>query len=143
MENYNALTSQDVVDKIFSNVFRLSTAVVSVFAAFATWAIVPLIGLAAYHLVTSEETLDTVRARVALVAVLAMEVILTFALPPRIGIDITWAALRWTAPTVTAVVTASVTTCVLRRGESNHLFGTFFLFTVLNSLLQVGLYLLF
>lgn len=143
MKNYNALTPQDALDAVFSSVFRLSTVLVSVFAAFATWAVAPLVVLAVYHVATNNETLDRGRARVTLAAVLVAEVALTFAMPPRIGVDITWAALRWVAPTVTPVVTAAVTTIILRRRESNHLFGAFFLFTIINCLLQVALYLLF
>jgi hypothetical protein len=106
------------------------------------WAVVPLIGLAVYHLFTSEETLDTVRSRVALGIALAVEVMLTFALPPRIGVEATWLALRWVAPALTAGVAAVVTARIVRRQESAHLFVAFFLFTAMNSLLQLILYLL-
>jgi hypothetical protein len=142
-KSYNAVTPQDALDAVFSGVFRLSTVFVSISVAFATWAVAPLLVLAVYHLVSGNETLDRGRARVALTAVLVAEVALTFAMPPRIGVDVTWAALRWVAPIATAVVTAAVTTSTLRRRESNHLFGAFFLFTIINCLLQIVLYLLF
>ena len=142
MENYNALTLGDAVDAVFSNVFRLSMVVVALVASFSMWAVVPLTGLVIYHLVTSEEMLDTVRSRVALGTALAVEVALTFALPPRIGVEATWPALRWAAPAVTAAVTAVVTAGVVRRRRDVHLFVVFFLFTVMNSLLQLILYLL-
>jgi hypothetical protein len=143
MKNYNAPTPQDALDTVLSGVFRLSTAFVSVCIAFATWAVAPLVVLAAYHVVSGNETLDRGRARVALAAVLVAEVALSFAMPPRFGVDVTWAALRWVAPTVTAVVTAAATTTILRRRESKHLFGAFFLFTIMNCLLQIVFYLLF
>ena len=94
--------------------------------------------MAVYHLLTSEETLDTVRSRVALVTALAVEVALTLALPPRIaGVEPVLPALRWGVPSVTALVAAVVTASVMRRREDVHLFATFFLFTVLNNLLQI------
>jgi hypothetical protein len=143
MRKYNALTPKDALDAVLSGVFRLSTALVSVCIAFATWAVVPLVVLGGYHIVSGNETLDRGLARVALTTVLVAEVALTFAMPPRIGVDVTWAALRWVVPTATAVVTAAVTTSILRSRESNHLFGAFFLFTIINCLLQIVLYLLF
>ncbi len=142
MEEYNALTLWDAANAMFGNVFRLSTVVVGLVASLSMWAVVPLVGLVIYHLVTSEETLNTVRSRVALGTVLAVEVALTFALPPRIGVEATWPALRWVAPALTAAVAAVVTARVLRRRESAHLFVAFFLFTGLHSLLQLILYLL-
>jgi hypothetical protein len=142
MEEYNALGLWDAANAVFGNVFRLSTVIVGLVASLSMWAVVPLIGLVIYHLVTSEETLDTVRSRVALGMALAVEVMLTFALPPRIGVETTWPALRWVAPALTAAVTAAVAARVLRRRESVHLFVAFFLFTAINSLLQLLLYLL-
>jgi hypothetical protein len=132
------------VNLVFSKLFRLSLVVVAVVLAFITWAIIPLLGLAGYHLVTSEETLSTTRSRVALVTVLAVEVALTFVLPPRIaGVAAALPALRWGIPCVAAVGATLVTTSVARRREDAHLFAAFFLFTILNNLLQVALYLLF
>ncbi|NIV33951.1 MAG: hypothetical protein GWN58_32255, partial [Anaerolineae bacterium] len=66
MEEYNALTLWDAANAMFGNVFRLSTVVVGLVASLSMWAVVPLVGLVIYHLVTSEETLNTVRSRVAL-----------------------------------------------------------------------------
>jgi hypothetical protein len=142
MANYNALTLRDGVDAVFNSLFRLSTVVVALVASFSMWAVLPLVGLVIYHLVTSEETLDSVRSRVVLGVVLAVEVALTVALPPRFGVEATWPALRWGAPAAAAAVTAAVTVVVLRRRQDAHLFAIFFLFTVVNSLLQLILYLL-
>jgi hypothetical protein len=142
MGEYNALSLWDAANAVFGNVFRLSTVIVGFVASLGMWAVVPLVGLVVYHLVTSEETLDTVRSRVALGVALAVEVALTFALPPRIGVEATWLALRWVAPALTAGVAALVTARIVRRQESAHLFVAFFLFTATNSLLQLILYLL-
>jgi hypothetical protein len=106
------------------------------------WASIPFIGLLLYHLVTSEETLDTMRSRVAVIAALGTEVALTFALPPNIGVDVTWSALRWVVPAVSVVVTAAAMVRVVRRREETHLFGAFFLFTIVNSVLQIILFML-
>lgn len=142
MENYNTLTLVDALNAAFNSVFRFSTVILSLISALATWAVVPLVGLAVYHVVTSEETLATMRSRAAIIMALAVEVALTFVLPPRIGMDITWPVLRWVLPVITATVTAVVTVSIVRRREDMHLFGAFFLFTVMNSLLQIILYLL-
>ncbi|MDY7076385.1 MAG: hypothetical protein SXV54_05615 [Chloroflexota bacterium] len=142
MKNYDALTLVDVLDAVFSNLFRLSILVVALVAVLIIWALLPFLVLLVYHLVTSEETLDTVRSRVALVVVLVLVVVLTFAYPPRIGVEASWPALRWAAPVVAAAVAALVTVRVARRQKYSHLFTTFFLFTGVNSLVQVVMYLL-
>jgi cytochrome c-type biogenesis protein CcmH/NrfF len=51
--------------------------------------------------------------------------------------------LRWVAPAVVAVVTTLITVRVLRRHRYTNLFAAFFLFTAVNSVLQMMLYLLF
>jgi hypothetical protein len=142
MRNYNALIAWDVVDAVFSNAFRLSMLVVTLVGVLIVWALVPLIGLLIYHLVTSEETLDTARSRIAVVAALAVEVALTFLQPPRLGVEAAWPALQWLTPAVAAVVAAAVTANVVRRRKYVHLFAAFFLFTGVNSLLQMVVYLL-
>jgi hypothetical protein len=114
-----------------------------VILTFILWVIVPLLALTVYHLVTSEEMLETVRSRAVLVTVLAVEVALTLALPPRIaGIEAILPALRWGVPPVTAVVAGVVTATVMRRRGDIHLFATFFLFTILNNVLQMAVFLL-
>ena len=143
IENYNTLTPLDALNAAFNGIFRSSTIIVSLIGSLMMWAVVPLVGLAIYHVVTSDETLESTRSRVAVIAVLAVEVILTFALPPRIGVTTSWPALRWVAPAVAALVAAVVTVGIVRRRDDTHLFGAFFLFTILNSLLQLVLYLLF
>ena len=143
IENYNALTPIDALNAAFNGVFQFSTIIVSLIGSLMLWAVGPLVGLVIYHVVTSDETLGSARSRVAVIAVLAVEVVLTFALPPRIGADAAWPALRWVAPAVAALVAAVVTVGIVRRRDDTHLFGAFFLFTILNSLLQLVLYLLF
>lgn len=143
IENYNTLTLLDIVDRVFDSVFRLSTLVVSLVGSLIAWACVPFVGLLIYHLTTNEETLATMRARLAIVAALGAEVVLTFMLPPNIGVDVIWSASRWIVPTISAIVTAAVMARFIRRQEETHLFGAFFLFTVVNSVLQIVLFLLF
>ncbi|MBU0703597.1 MAG: hypothetical protein KKC18_06995 [Chloroflexi bacterium] len=143
LKNYNALTLLDVLDTVFSNLFRLSTLIVALMAVLIIWAIIPFLVLVLYHLVTSEETLHTLRSRIALVVVLALEVMLTLIQPPRIGIDAAWPALRWVTPAVTAVITTAMTVYILRRRKDAHLFGVYFMFTGINSLLQMVTYMLF
>jgi hypothetical protein len=142
MRNYNALIAWDIVDAVFSNVFRLSMLVVTLIGVLIVWALVPLIGLVVYHLVTSEETLDTVRSRIAIVIVLAVEVVLTFLQPPRLSVQVAWPVLQWLTPVIAAVAAAVVTVHVVRHRKHNHLFAAFFLFTGINSLLQMVVYLL-
>ena len=143
LKNYNALTLLDVLDTVFSNVFRLSTLIVALVAVLIIWAIIPFLVLVLYHLVTSEETLHTLRSRIALIVVLALEVMLTFVQPPRIGIGAAWPALRWVTPVVTAAVTTAMMVYILRRRKDAHLFGAYFMFTGINSLLQMVTYMLF
>ena len=143
LKNYNALTLLDVLDTVFSNVFRLSTLIVALVAVLIIWAIIPFLVLVLYHLVTSEETLHTLRSRIALIVVLALEVMLTFVQPPRIGIGAAWPALRWVTPVVTAVITTAMMVYILRRRKDAHLFGAYFMFTGINSLLQMVTYMLF
>ena len=84
------------------------------------------------------------RSRVVLGVVLAVEVALTFVLPPRIaGVDTILPILRWGIPPVATVVATAFTASFVRRREDAHLFATFFLFTIVISLLQMALYLLF
>jgi len=142
MENYNVLTFIDVLNTAFNSVFRYSMVILSLIAALVTWAVIPLVGLAVYHVVTNEETLDTVRSRVAIITALVVEVALSFVFPPRIGVGTTWPAALWVVPSVTALVATAITGSIVRRQEDKHLFGTFFLFTALNSLLQPLLYFL-
>jgi hypothetical protein len=143
MENYNALTLWDALDAVFGSVFQVSTVLVAVILSLTTWAVVPLMGLVVYHVVTGEETLDTMRSRAAIAVTLAVEVGLSFALPSRFGLEAVWPGLRWVAPVVAATVAAVATAWFLRRQAEKHLFLVFFLFTAVNCVLQVLLYLLF
>jgi hypothetical protein len=131
------------VDGALNSVFRLSTVVVSVFTSLAMWAIVPLLLLGAYHVITHEESLETRRSRVVLGILLIIHVILSFVLPPRFGMDNTQPLMRWAVPTVATVVTTAMTVFVIRRRQDTHLFGAFFLYTIVNSVIQTGLFLLF
>jgi len=143
MENYNTLTPLDLLNAALNGVFRFSTIIVSLVGSLLMWAVGPLVMLAIYHVATSDEILESTRSRVAVIAVLVVEVALTFALPPRIGVGGSWPALRWLAPTIGALAATTVTVRVAQRRNDVHLFGAFFLFTLLNSLLQLALYLLF
>lgn len=143
MENYNALTIWDVLDAVFSNLFRFSTLIVALVAVLIMWAILPFLGLVVYHLVTSEETLNTARSWGALVVALALEVALTFLQPPRLGVEAAWPALRWAAPALAALGATLVIANVARRRKYMHLFAAYFLFTGVNSLLQMVMYFLF
>jgi hypothetical protein len=142
MQNYNALTLWDVLNVVFSNVFRLSTLIVALVAVLIMWAILPFLGLVVYHLVTSEETLDTVRSQGALVVALAFEVALTFIQPTRIGAESDWAAIRWAAPVTALIIAALVTLNFLRGRKYTHLFAGYFLFTAIDSVVQMLMYFL-
>lgn len=143
MENYNALTLWDVLDAVFSNVFRFSTLIVALVAVLIMWAILPFLALVLYHLITSEETLNTARSWGALVVALALEAALTFIQPPRLGAEAAWPALRWVAPAISALAAALVLANVARRRKYMHLFAAYFLFTGINCLLQMVMYFLF
>ena len=137
IENYNALTPLDVVNGMFSSVFQLSTLVVTLVVTLMKWVSIPFLGLLLYHLVTSEETLDTMRSRVVVLTVLMVQVALTFVLPPTIGRDVLWSSLRWAVPSVSAGATALLTVGFVRHRKGAHLFGVFFLFAAVNSALQM------
>ncbi len=143
MKNYNALGLWDILDVVFSNVFKLSTLVVALVAVLIMWAVLPFIVLVIYHLVTSEETLGTSRSLAALTIVLAFEVALTFIQPPRLGIEADWAGLSWAAPTISALVATFVIVRIARRREYMHLFAAYFLFVAVSSVLQMLIYALF
>jgi hypothetical protein len=143
VRNYNAFTFIDVVDAMLDGVFRLSTVVVSLIVSLLAWAVVPVVGLAIYHLVTSEETLSTRRAQVAVIVSLAIVVALSLVVPPRIGVDVSWPVLSWIVPAFSALVTAALTVSIVRRRDEMHLFGAFFIFTITYSLLQTTLFLMF
>jgi hypothetical protein len=149
VESYDALTLSDVLNRAFDSLFRLSTLAVTLVGSLITWVSVPFIGLLLYHLATSEETLHSARSRVAVIVALGAEIVLTFALPPSIGVnvaqgaDVVQSVLRWATPAVSAVVAAVLTRRVVSRQEGANLFGAFFLFTAINSVLQIILFLLF
>jgi hypothetical protein len=142
MANYNALTLLDVLDVVFGNVFQLSTLTVALVVALIIWTIVPFLGLVIYYLVTSEETLDTLRSQGALIVALAFVVAFSFVQPLRIGVNVDWPALRWIAPLVAMIVATFVTLRVVRHRKYVHLFAAFFLFTILYSVLQTLVFLL-
>ena len=118
MENFNALTLFDAANAVLTNVFRFSMGIVTTWVVIIVWATVPLLGLAVYHFVTSDEMLDNTRSRVALVAALAIEVALSFAMPPLVGGEAAWPALRWVAPAATAAAAAAITRGILPRRET-------------------------
>jgi len=134
---YNALTLWDVVDAAFSTVLRLSVVVVTLVPMLILWALLPLAGLLVYHMVTGEEGVETVRSRLVLGGMLALEMALVFLFPPRV--DVAWSSSRWVVPAATAAV---VTARVLRGRGDSLLFASFFLFTGLHGLLQLVVYFL-
>lgn len=138
---YNALTLWDVVDTVFGGVLRLSVVVLAAIPMFILWALVPLLGLLAYHLATGEEGLESLRSWLVLGLMLVLEVALTFIFPPRV--DVAWAPLRWVAPPVATILAAVSTVLVLRRRGDSLLFTSFFLFSGVQGLLQLILYFLF
>jgi hypothetical protein len=143
MKNYNALTFVDVLDGMLDGMFRLSTVFVSLIVSLLAWAVAPVLGLVIYHLVTNDETLGSRRAQVAVIVALVVVVALSFVLPPRLGVELAWPVLRWIVPIVSMVVTAWVTVGVVRRRGEVHLFSAFFLFTIMYSVLQTVLFLVF
>lgn len=143
LENYNTLNAADVIDAMFDGVFRLSTVVVSLIVSLGAWAIVPVVGLVIYHLITHEETLDTRRAKVVVIMALMVVVVMSFVMPPRIGVDVTGAALHWVLPAISTIVTTVATVSVVRRRGEMHLFGAFFLFAIMHGVLETVLFLVF
>ena len=141
IEAYDVLLPEDAVNAVFNSLFRLSLVIVGAFPGLTAWALVPFLGLVAYHLVTSEETLETTRSQAALAVVIALEVILSFAVPLRIGLEGSWDGVRWLAPGVSTAL-ALLVTVVVRRRKDSQLFSTFLLFTVVNTVLQMSMYLL-
>jgi hypothetical protein len=140
---YNALTPKDAVDVLFGGVFQLSIVIISAISGLMMWAVLPLVGLVVYHVLTSEENLETPGARLAVVVALIAEVGLSFGLPPRFGMETGWPALRWIAPAASAALAAVFTSILARRLKENQLFLTFFLFTGINTVIYSGLYLMF
>jgi len=148
VKNYNTLTLVDALNVAFDSLFRLSTLVVTLVGSLITWVSVPFIGLLLYHLLTSEDTLSSRRSRVAVIAASGVMAALAFALPPNIGADAargadvaegadaTQSVLCWVAPAV-------VTKRVASRPAGINLFGAFFLFAAVSSVLQITLFLLF
>jgi len=137
-QNYNAITLWDVVDPVFRHVFRLSLVVLAIGPMIVFWALIPMGLLLVYHLVTGEEELDTMRSRAMLGAVLALEVVLTIWFPPALSFP--WLPLRWVLPVATAALAAVVTAWTMRDKEESVLFLWFFLFTGINSLVQLAVY---
>jgi hypothetical protein len=137
-ENYNAFTLWDVVNPIFSSVFRLSLIVLAAGPMMVLWIVLPLGELLVYHIVTGEEELRTTGAKIALVVAIALEIVLTVALPPlqlELG-----PMLRWGIPAVSVLLAGLATWRALRRAWDSPLFEVFFVFTGVNTLLQMALY---
>jgi hypothetical protein len=142
MDSYNALTLWDVLNTVLSGLFRLSILVVALVAVLIVWGVLPFLVLVVYHLVTSEETLNTVHSRGTLVIALALVVALTYLQPPRIGVEADWPALRWVAPAVGTVVAALVLWRSVCSRKYAHLFVAYFLFVGVSSVVQMLLYFL-
>ncbi len=142
MERYNRVNLWDVSNGIFGNLFRLSTLVIALIAVLIMWAVLPFVGLVIYHVLTSEEMLETAGAWVAIGAALVAQIALGFVLPPRIGVEAEWAGLRWMAPAVAPLVAGALLAWWLKRRRDRPLFVAYFLFSGINSLLQMLLYFL-
>ena len=143
LENYNALTLFDIVDPVLKRVFRLSLVVVAAGPMFVLWALLPLGGLLVYHVLTGEETLETLHSRVALAIAIAIEVGLTFVFTPTAVSDLPM--LRWITPVITATLAGALTIRTLRRrekAEESLLLTSFFIFTIIYCLLQLVVYFL-
>ncbi|HIE38035.1 MAG TPA: hypothetical protein EYH30_05090 [Anaerolineales bacterium] len=135
---YNALSLWDIVDPLFRSVFRLSLALPAVVPILVRWALVPMGGIVLYHFFTGEEWLERTRSWVVLGAAVSLEVALTFLLPPRTSVP--WPPIRWVAPVVTTGLAGLGTALFLRRQTDRSLFGAFFLFTGIHTLLQLAVY---
>jgi hypothetical protein len=137
-ENYNALSLWDIVNPIFITAFRLSLIILAAGPMMVLWILVPLGELLVFHLVTGEEGLETLGARIALGAALVVEVALTIAFPP---LEITVSPLmRWVIPAVAVFLAALAALRSLRRAWDSPLFEVFFLFTGVNCVLQLAMY---
>jgi hypothetical protein len=141
--NYNTTTLWDIVDTVFSGFFSLSMLVVGGVAGMVMWAVIPMIGLLVYHRASGHETLETLGAWVALGIAAAVQIALMFALPIRFGLEASSPALRWIAPLVSVTLATGATAFIVNRRKERSLFLVFFLFTALNTALQIAIYLLF
>jgi hypothetical protein len=137
-DNYNTLSLWDVVNPIFTAVFRLSLIVLTSGPMMILWVVLPMGGLVVYHLITGEELLDTPRAQLALGTAITLEVVLTLVFPPYRYTA--WPLLRWIAPLATAALAGLITRRTLKRAFDSPLFEVFFVFTAVHSLLVLGLY---
>ena len=142
-EQYDIMSPRDTLNAVLDQVFQLSLVVVGAFPGLVAWALVPFLGLVVYHLRTSEEALETSRSWIVLGVALLLEVVLSFAFPLHIISEISWAGIRWVAPAVSALVAGGVTAFSLRGGRRGQFLSAFLLFTLVNTLVQVALYLLF
>ncbi|MGD1993612.1 MAG: hypothetical protein PVI59_10490 [Anaerolineae bacterium] len=137
-ENYNAFSLWDVVNPIFSGVFRLSLIVLAAGPMMVLWILLPLGELLVFHIITGEEELRTRGAKIALAVAILLEIILTMALPP-LQMDLA-PLLRWGIPVVSILLAGLAAWRALRRAWDSPLFEVFFVFTGVNTLLQMALY---
>lgn len=138
MQSYNAVTMWDIVDAFFSGVLQFAGVLWLALPILFLWSMVAFSILALYHLITGEEELDTWRSRAVLLVVLGVEVGLALAFPPSMHIArLPW---HWAALVACAALAALITHRVVRRDTESQLFIAFFLFTLINILLQLILY---
>jgi hypothetical protein len=137
VETYGRLTLSDVIDGVLDGIFASSTVLLSLSILLLVWAGAPFVGLLAYHLATNREMLDGTQSRVALIAALVVEAGLSFAVPSsRMGLGVPVWAAGWVVQLISLLVAAALTTYVIRHREMRHLFGLFFLFSIVNILVQ-------
>jgi hypothetical protein len=142
IENYNAITLFDIIDPLFKRVFRLSLVVLAAGPMLVMWALIPMGLLLVYHLISGEESLETLHARIVFGAASLTEIVLTLVFSP-IASTSSWPPLRWVVPPVTAALAAVITAFYLRRRETpetSNLFPAFLTFTFAFSLLQLCIY---
>ncbi len=139
-ENYNAFSLWDVVNPIFTGVFRLSLIVLAAGPMMVLWIVLPLGGVLVFHMITGEEELRTTGAKIVLAVAIVLEVVLTIALPP-LQMELS-PLLRWGIPAISVLLAGLATWRALRRAWDSPLFEVFFVFTGVNTLLQMALYFL-
>jgi len=134
-EAYNRLTVWDVTDRALGIAVQFFTAVGLTPVLTIYWSLFPLGWLLLYLLVTGNESLTVLGARVALGVSVLLEVVSTYLIyPHRSRMS---PLLQWTVPPATAAVALLLAVLYLWRRDEKPLFGAFFMFAIVHGLLQV------